>query len=79
MAYRYRYINKLIQFGKITYTLILQDLEGDMPEMRLDKQFDAVDDEILYQEASKEIISATKLYNSLQELNESSDSNIGDE
>lgn len=68
--YRYRYINQLSQFGRTSYTLILDDLEGDMPVIRLEKEFgmpiDQIDNEFLYQEASKEIKIAQQDYNDQQ-------------
>lgn len=39
MAYNYQYINKLEQFGYVSYTLILQDIDGIMPLIRNDKYF----------------------------------------
>lgn len=60
--YRYRYINKHKQFGQVSYTLILEDLEGDclQPTIRIEKSFSIaegmVDTEFLYNEAKQEII-----------------------
>jgi hypothetical protein len=64
--YRPRYINKIEQFGRTSYTLILEDLEGAMPIVRLDKEFGCpsaqIDDEMLYQAASVEIKAANQAY-----------------
>lgn len=68
--YRYRYINKSSQFGRTTCTLILDDLEGQMPSVRIDKEFgfpiDQLDDETLYQEAAFEIQTAQQAYDDAQ-------------
>lgn len=62
--YRYRYINKHIQFGCASYTLVLEDLEGDMtiPTIRIEKTFnidpELIDDDFLYNEARKDILMA---------------------
>ena len=68
--YRYRYINQLSQFGRTSCTLILDDIEGDMPTVRLEKEFgmssDQLDSEILYAEAAKEIKVAQQAYNDQQ-------------
>lgn len=67
--YRYRYINKHEQFSRTCYTLILQDLEGSMPDIRIEKEFGMlakdIDEDILYKEASKEIQIAQQAYDSL--------------
>lgn len=60
--YRYRYINRHIQFDQVSYTLILEDLEGDClePIIRIEKSFSIsdgmVDSEFLYAEAKQEIM-----------------------
>lgn len=59
--YRYRYINKHVQFDQINYTLILEDLEDQsLPIVRIEKSFNNsdlhVDAEFLYLEARKEIL-----------------------
>jgi hypothetical protein len=68
--YRHRYINILSQFGRTSCTLILDDLEGNMPTIRLEKEFnmtaDQLDNEILYQEASKEIRASQQAYDEQQ-------------
>lgn len=68
--YRYRYINMCSQFGRTNCTLILDDLETQMPSVRIDKEFnlpkDQLDDETLYQEAAFEITNATQAYNDQQ-------------
>ena len=65
--YRHRYINQHSQFGRTYCTLILEDLEGDMPLVRIDKEFgfelQDLDQEVLFQEARKEIIAAQLNYN----------------
>lgn len=65
--YRYRYINKHFQFGETSYSLILEDLEGGMPLVRIEKIFkldpSLLDDDYLYTEASKEIIAAIAVFN----------------
>lgn len=64
--YNYRYINKHCQFGRTCYTLILDDISGLMPTVRIDKEFNKSDTEIdrefLYQEAKKDIAIALKAY-----------------
>jgi hypothetical protein len=69
--YRFRYINKHVQFGQLNCTLVLDDLEGSMPSVRVEKQFtidndNEIDDETLYQEASKEIRIAQINYDTQQ-------------
>jgi hypothetical protein len=65
-VYRYRYINTQSQHGRTFSTLILEDLETDMPDVRIDKEFgiplDQLDDEMLYQAASYEIQIAQQAY-----------------
>lgn len=69
--YRYRYINKFCQFGRTSCTLILEDLEDDMPLVRIEKEFPLelshIDSEFLYQDASKEIKAATIAYREQEE------------
>jgi hypothetical protein len=81
-VYRYRYINQHSQFGRTTCTLILSDLEGDMPDVRIDKEFgmsaNQLDNEILYQEAAKEIMAAQQVYNDVQAALAAAD-NSGDQ
>jgi hypothetical protein len=64
--YRYRYVNMHSQFGRTACTLLLDDLEGDMPSVRIDKEFgmpiSQIDDETLYQAASLEIQTAQGAY-----------------
>ena len=64
--YRYRYINKHCQFGRTNYTLILEDLENEMPTVRIEKEFgidkELIDEDFLYTEAKKDIISAQEAY-----------------
>jgi hypothetical protein len=68
--YRYRYINMCSQFGRTNCTLLLDDLETQMPSVRIDKEFgmplNELDDETLYQEAAIEIVNATQAYNDAQ-------------
>lgn len=68
--YRYRYINKHSQFGRTTCTLILDDLETQMPSVRIDKEFgmpiNQIDEETFYQEAAREIQNAQQAYNDAQ-------------
>ena len=61
MAYGYRYINKITQFGLTTFTLILEDIDNyEEVTYRIEKSFktpvELIDDEFLYQEAKKEIL-----------------------
>lgn len=61
MAYSYRYINRLNQFGEINYTLILEDISNlELPAVRIDKTFKVdpslIDDNFLYNEARTEIL-----------------------
>ena len=68
--YRYRYINQISQFGRTQCTLILDDLETQMPQVRIEKEFgvpaDQLDDETLYQEAAFEITVAQANYDAAQ-------------
>jgi len=68
--YRYRFINKHVQFGATNYTLVLEDLEDGMPMVRVEKSFkidpSQIDDSFLYSQAAPEIISATNAYNQAQ-------------
>lgn len=63
--YRYRYINKHVQFEATNYTLVLEDLEGDMsvPLVRIEKTFNVdpslIDNDFLYNEARKDILLLT--------------------
>ncbi len=70
--YRYRYINTHSQFGRTTCTLMLDDLETDMPEVVIYKEFNVpleqLDDETLYQEASIEIVNAQAAYDAWSAL-----------
>jgi hypothetical protein len=67
MSYRYRYINTHTQFGRTSCTLILNDLETGMPDVRIDKEFNVslsqLDAEMLYQAAAVEIQVAQIAYN----------------
>lgn len=56
MAYQYQYINKLEQFDRVYYTLVLIDDEGILPDYRNEKSFkiDATDED-LAQEAQNTI------------------------
>jgi len=80
-VYRHRYINKTSQFGRTNCTLILDDLEGTMPSVRIDKEFlvpsNQLDEETLYQEAAKEIRSAQQAYDAMIAAQE--ETPIGDE
>lgn len=64
--YRYRYINKHSQFDETSYSLILSDSDGIMPEKRIEKIFRIderlIDTEFLYEEAKKEILIALSEY-----------------
>jgi hypothetical protein len=64
--YNYRYINECSQFGRTTCTLILDDLEGEMPSVRMDLEFgvpsNQLDDETLYQAAAIQIQAAVAAY-----------------
>lgn len=64
--YRYRYINKHEQYGRTSYTLLLQDIEAGMPDIRIEKEFGMlskdIDDEVLFQEAAKEIAAGIQAY-----------------
>ena len=55
-----RYINKHVQFEETNYTLILEDNDGILPTVRVEKTFSTdpnlLDNEFLYQEAKKEIL-----------------------
>jgi len=58
--YSYRYINRLAQFGCVTYTLLIENLVDQSAEpYRVEKKFrvcaDSVDSEFLHKEAKKEI------------------------
>ena len=81
--YRHRYINKLSQFGRTSCTLILEDLEGSMPMVRIEKEFAAsleeLDEEVFYQEASKEIRIAQQAYDTQQAEQPIEDTPAGDE
>jgi hypothetical protein len=81
--YRYRYINKLSQFGRTNCTLILDDLEGKMPSIRLEKEFgmplEHLDEETLYVEASKEIKNAQQAYDDQLAVLASEEVSVGDE
>jgi len=60
-VYIYRYINKLHQFDRTEYTLILEDLEKPSVEpIRIQKTFlispNLIDEEFLFQEAKKEML-----------------------
>lgn len=65
--YRYRYINKHFQFGRTSYTLLLEDLEGILPSIRIEKEFsldpNQIDEDFLFQEAKKDITVAQQAYN----------------
>lgn len=47
-------------------TLVLEDLETGMPEVRIEKEFNKtskeIDEDFLYREASKDVAAATKSY-----------------
>lgn len=81
--YRYRYINKISQFGRTSCTLILDDLEGNMPTVRLEKEFNlddnSLDKEVLYQEASKEIKIAQQAYDEMLAAQSQEEIPTGDE
>lgn len=83
--YRYRYINQHSQFGRTTCTLILEDLEGNMPLIRIDKEFAAskedLDQELLYQEARKEILLAQQNYDNgiIEATNQTASTPEGDQ
>ena len=67
MAYQYRYINELKQFNSTSYTLVLEDDAGIMPEIRNDKsflnsKFPNLNDSDLNAEAQKDIEYYTQLY-----------------
>lgn len=68
--YRYRYINKMFQFGETSYSLILQDLESGMPTVRIEKTFNVdpltIDENFLYDQAAIEITNAIQAYNDAQ-------------
>jgi hypothetical protein len=68
--YRYRYINKHVQFGATNFTLVLEDLEDGMPTVRLEKCFHVnpsqIDESFLYTHAAPEIIAATNAFNAAQ-------------
>lgn len=57
MAYKARYINPLIQFGKANYTLVIEEVGvPDVFVHRQDKKFpDSVSDADLEKEAEKEL------------------------
>lgn len=66
MSYNAKYINPLVQFGSVNLTLILEDDEGIMPPVRIDKKFreaEQITEEGLKAEADKEIARAIENYN----------------
>lgn len=81
--YRFRYINKHFQFGRTNYTLLLEDLEGDMPAVRVEKEFalspEQIDSDFLYQEARKEILAAQEAYNEMLAAQESEEVPAGEQ
>jgi len=62
MAYQYQFINKLEQFGYVSYDLVLTDDAGVMPDVRTIKEFKTVDAVDLDNIGSTEANNATKLY-----------------
>jgi len=67
MAYTYTYINELNQFGYTSYTLVLTDSDGIMPEIRNDKYFSQskfpnLNQSDLDSEAQKDINYYTQVY-----------------
>lgn len=62
MAYQYQFINKLEQFGYISYDLILTDDAGVMPSIRLMKEFKSGEDTDLDTIGATAISSSTQLY-----------------
>lgn len=61
--YNYQFINKLEQFGRVSYDLLLTDVAGIMPDVRLMKEFKSGEDNDLNSIGVIECDNATKQYN----------------
>lgn len=81
--YRYRYINKHVQFGQTNYSLILEDLESGMPPVRLEKSFNVdpsqIDEDFLTTQANLDIANAIQVFNDSQTVADPYDDSQGDQ